>query len=388
MRIRPALRRWGDGALAAAFAAALLVELVEFADGLDVATAACGLLAAAALAFRQRAPLVVFAVSMTALHVLARIAPGFEEATAVYVLLFFFSLYSVGRHATGTEAWLGAIGVVVVIALFVSSDGTTVGPASIAYAAVFEGAPWAAGVALRLRREREAVMSSAAEEMRVQHQKDVDRLVGAERAKIARELHDVVAHAIAVTVLQARGARAVLTSDTRAARRALDAIEHTNTQALGDMRRLLAVLRDAEEDSAPSPQPSLARLDDLLAQVRSSGLAVDLAVDGAGRELPPGVDLSAYRIIQEALTNVIKHADARRACVRLSYDEHALTVGVTDDGTSAAREPGRPVPSVTGHGLIGIRERVAVVGGEVVVGPDDGGGFQLEARLPYALDQP
>ncbi|MGN6131540.1 MAG: sensor histidine kinase, partial [Nocardioidaceae bacterium] len=205
-----------------------------------------------------------------------------------------------------------------------------------------------------------------------------------------RELHDVVSHAISVTVLQARGGRKLVGQDDDAVRRALDAIEQTNAAALGDMRRLLAVLRDteseadvpAEPDGRAAPQPSLEHLDHLVARVRESGLPVDVAVGGAAEPVPPGVDLSAYRIIQEALTNTLKHAGpGARARVRVDYGHDGLTVEVRDDGRNGVpRGPG------TGHGLIGIRERVAVVGGEVETGPADGGGFVVRARLPYAVE--
>jgi signal transduction histidine kinase len=168
-------------------------------------------------------------------------------------------------------------------------------------------------------------------------------------------------------------------------REALDAIEHTNTQALGDMRRLLAVLRDTEGDPSTAPQPSLARLDSLLEDVRRSGLDVRLDATGGDRDVPPGVDLSAYRIVQEALTNVLKHAGPASAVVRLDYGADALRVAVTDDGARAGTN-GAARDLEGGHGLIGIRERVAVVGGEVTAGPADGGGFEINARLPYSVE--
>jgi signal transduction histidine kinase len=166
-------------------------------------------------------------------------------------------------------------------------------------------------------------------------------------------------------------------------RRALDAIEQTNTQALSDMRRLLSLLRDSEDHGRDDPQPSLERLEALLDQLRASGLSVRLEVHGdeAGGQVPPGVDLSAYRIIQEALTNVLKHAGpGATATVELGYGADDLTVTVSDDGRSPT------APDAHGHGLLGIRERVAVVGGQVEAGPSAGGGFVVRARLPYALE--
>jgi signal transduction histidine kinase len=313
------------------------------------------------------------------LQLLDNRVPAFADQTAFFVLSVFATLYSVGRYARGVEAWLGAVGVVCVVAGFVREDAGRFDPAAIAWFTALVGAPWAAGLALRLKQERETVMQSATERMREQHQESLRRLVISERATIARELHDVVAHAIAVTVLQARGARRMLTIDDDAVRRALDAIEHTNSQALGDMRRLLAALRDTEEQPIAGPQPSLSRLEELVDRVRESGLQVAVTTLGAPRDAPPGVDLSAYRIIQEALTNVIKHAKATRADVRLTYTNRALDVMVRDNGRA------RP-PDGTGHGLIGIRERVAVVGGEVTFDETASGGFQVQARLPYALE--
>ena len=176
----------------------------------------------------------------------------------------------------------------------------------------------------------------------------------------------MVAHAISVTVMQARGGRAVLGRDEEAVRRALDAIEQTNTAALSDMRRLLAVLRDTEgaDEGRAAPQPSLANLDRLVEQVRATGQPVELEVTGEAA-VPPG-DLSAYRIVQEALTNVIKHAGpGAQARVRVRYGADALEVAVADDGVGPIEQPDR----LGGHGLVGIRERVAVVGGQVTAGP-------------------
>jgi signal transduction histidine kinase len=217
-------------------------------------------------------------------------------------------------------------------------------------------------------------------ELKREQEERTRRAVAEERATIARELHDVVSHAISVTVLQSRGARRMLGRDEESVRRALDAIEHTNTQALGDMRRLLAVLRDTEGDAGITPQPSLARLDDLVADVTESGLQVEVRETGEERDVPPGVDLSAYRIIQESLTNVLKHAGAARATVSLDYEPDQLRLSVKDDGRGAANVNGN------GHGLVGIRERVAVVGGEIETGPGADGGFEVRARLPYSVE--
>jgi signal transduction histidine kinase len=212
--------------------------------------------------------------------------------------------------------------------------------------------------------------------------------VAAERARIARELHDVVSHAISVTVLQARGGRRLVGVDDAAVRRSLDAIEHTNTAALGDMRRLLAVLRDTEDVTTDGlmPQPSLSRLEELVEQVRGSGLPVDLEVSGEPGIVPPGVDLSAYRIVQEALTNVLKHAGTKaRARVQVTYRPDDVDVAVIDDGRLWV-SGGEATRHGDGHGLINIRERVAVVGGTVKAGPGPDGGFVVRAHLPFSVE--
>jgi signal transduction histidine kinase len=183
-----------------------------------------------------------------------------------------------------------------------------------------------------------------------------------------------------VVVVQARGGRAQLRAGAPdESLQAFDAIERTGEQALGEMRRLLGLLRQDDEQLARSPQPSLARLDALAEHVRAAGLPVELRVDGERVELPPGVDLSAYRIVQEALTNALKHAGRARAVVRVAYGPDVLEVEVTDDGAGAASGNG----AGGGHGLLGIRERVALVGGELDAGPLPGGGFVVRARLPY-----
>ena len=376
------LRRHGDLLWAVLLAAVITVELLAWAEDDLPRGVACALLATLPLAVRRRNPLVSFALVMAGLHLLVVVQPGFDNDSMVFVIAFFHSLWSLGRHARGLETWLGAAGLLVVMLLFADGEGgiAQTDPGDIAFLLGFVGAPWAAGLTVRLRRERETVLRAENRRLEDEQEERARRAVAEERARIARELHDVVSHAISVTVLQARGARRTLGVDEEQVRRALDAIEHTNTQALGDMRRLLAVLRDTESDRDTTPQPSLARLDDLLTRARESGLTVELVTEGADRDVPPGVDLSAYRIIQEALTNVLKHAGPASVRVRLDYRPDALGVSVADDGTATAAVNG------AGHGLIGIRERVAVVGGEVTAGPRPGGGFEVTARLPHSVE--
>jgi signal transduction histidine kinase len=220
----------------------------------------------------------------------------------------------------------------------------------------------------RLRSEREQLLVD-------EHEGRTAEAIADERARIARELHDVVAHAISVIVLQARGGRRMLGEHPEETRSALDAIERAGEQALGEMRRLLGMLRDTDERMALAPQPGLGRLEELAAEVGTAGLPVDVRVEGEPVDLPPGVDVSAYRIVQEALTNSLKHAGPARATVVVRYIPDALEVEVMDDG----RGNGAGVGS--GHGLAGIRERVGAYGGDLEAGAHPEGGFRVRARL-------
>ena len=385
------LRGYADPALAAVVLALYAWEIARWdpdRPGLLLAVAAVG---SVGLALRRRTPLVAFLLCGASIEGITTVAPGFDNDSAALVITFGVSLYSLGRYAVGLEQWLGVVALVAVMVSFVLSeaDATAVDSGDVGFVLLFAGAPWGAGVMIRLRLERERLLRERNAALQRDQEAQARAAVAAERARIARELHDVVAHAISVTVMQARGGRAMLGRDETEVRRALDAIEQTNTAALSDMRRLLAVLRDTEDhhDGRAAPQPSLANLDHLVEQVRATGLPVELAVTG-DVPVPPGVDLSAYRIVQEALTNVLKHAGpTASARVEVDYGPDSLRVTVLDDGVGpldAAAGPGTDGP---GHGLVGIRERVAVIGGRVETGsgPDDGG-FVVTAVLPYTLE--
>ncbi len=371
-------RRHRDQLFATVLASVMSLELVAWTDDGLARAFPLGLVATLPLALRRRSPLVCFLLVMLGLQLLGNHQPGFDNDSMAFVVAYLVALYSLGRYAVGVEAWLGAIGLLGAMFLFALSEDASLAAADLADVAFllgFVGAPWAAGLAVRLRGD----LALANARLVAEQEEQTRRAIAEERATIARELHDVVAHAISVTVLQSRGARRMLGRDEDQVRRSLDAIEHTNTQALGDMRRLLALLRDTEGDAAHAPQPSLARLDDLVADVEDSGLPVLVETTGDDTGIPPGVDLSAYRIIQEALTNVLKHAGPATATVSLTFGADDLTLAVTDTGSGGH-------VNGTGHGLVGIRERVAVVGGEVEVGPGPDGGFALRARLPYSVE--
>jgi signal transduction histidine kinase len=241
---------------------------------------------------------------------------------------------------------------------------------------------WLAGFALRER----AVQVEAAEIRATEAERERDAVsriaVAEERARIARELHDIVAHAVGVMVLQVGAVRHNLPETRAEDADALRSVERTGRTALAEMRRLLGALRREGDDLELTPQPGLDGLDSLLDEIDHAGLPVRLHVDGEPFPLPQAIDLSAYRIVQEGLTNVLKHADANRADVTVRYAPEQLEIEVRDDGAGNATSDG------LGHGLIGIRERVKIYGGEMSAERANGGGFVLRTRLPLGADRP
>jgi signal transduction histidine kinase len=231
---------------------------------------------------------------------------------------------------------------------------------------------WVVGDSTRSQRERTAWLAQRQED-------EARRAAAEERVRIARDLHDVVAHHISVIAVQAEAAQEVLAAHPERAEGAMATVADTARSALGELRRMLALLRS---DAGRAPQPDLGAVDELVASVRSAGLAVEVRTTGPARPVDGVVGVTAYRIVQEALTNVLRHADARRACVDLAFEADALVIRVADDG----RGPRAVRPGATdgggGQGLVGMRERVSVLGGRLETGPAPGGGFAIEARLP------
>ena len=242
------------------------------------------------------------------------------------------------------------------------------------------GLVWAVGYAVGQHRAYERQLLQERARQAQEELARARRGVTEERMRIARELHDVVAHSMSVITVQAGYGHLVIDRDPGQARAALGAIETTGREALTEMRRLLGVLRadDGEDAAARTPVPGLAELDRLVAQTAGAGVQVELEIAGRPRPLPWGIELSAYRIVQEALTNVVKHADVPASRVRIAYEERALSIEVTDDGLA------RPVPDGAGHGLLGMRERVNLYGGQLQAGPLPGRGFRVLARLPLS----
>ncbi|HXH88273.1 MAG TPA: sensor histidine kinase [Gaiellaceae bacterium] len=211
---------------------------------------------------------------------------------------------------------------------------------------------------------------------------DALRAIEEERGRIARELHDVVAHSVSVMTVQAGAVRRLLAPEQQREREALLTVEETGRETLTEMRRLLAVLRQEGEVPALAPQPGLASLTSLVAQVREAGLPVELRYEGEQISLPPGIDLSAYRIVQEALTNTLEHAGPARAWVAIRFGTDQIEVEVANDGVADSSGDG------FGRGLVGMRERVALCGGELTAGPRPGGGYTISARLPVTGSAP
>ena len=237
-------------------------------------------------------------------------------------------------------------------------------------------AAYGVGFALRGQRIQSTILAQRAERLEREREQKARLAVAEERVRIARELHDIVAHAISVVVVQAQAGQRVLQGEQASAREALGSIETTGRQALVEMRRLLGIVRREDGELPLAPRPSLAQLAVLAESVREAGLPVELRVEGDPKPLPPGVDLSAYRIVQEALTNALKHAGPASAQVVVRYRQSEVELEIADDGR------GRADGSEGGHGLVGIRERAALVGGNVECETNGGGGYTVRARLP------
>jgi signal transduction histidine kinase len=306
---------------------------------------------------------------------------------AILGIAILVAVYSVAAYGSRWVPLAGLAGVEVALVAVQRTPGRT-GAVTLVINMGVVAAAWLLGhfahnyraYAGRLE-ERTAELERAREEL-------ARRAVTEERLRLARELHDVVAHAMSVIAVQSGVGAHIADTQPKEAAKALVAIEATSRAALEELRRLLGVLRQADEPQGElAPVPGLGDLDGLLAEAGKAGLAVRLQVHGTRPPLPAGVDLSAYRIVQEALTNVVKHAGPATAQVVVGYRDQEIRVEVTDDGRGAVTSVGDGRVG-SGHGLIGMRERVAAFGGDLEVGPRPGGGFRVAARLPFAADQP
>jgi len=298
------------------------------------------------------------------------------------------ALYSMAAYCSRrTAAIVGAVtGVVVLAALLPTQAEADFLDYLLVY--LLLGSAWMLGDLARTQRAYTAQLEDQAVRLERERELESRRAVAEERARIARELHDVIAHNVSMMVVQAEAGPVVVERDPARAVAAFDSIATTGRQALGEMRRLLGVLREGDQTPVLAPQPGIGQLPELVERVRQAGVPVELVVEGEPAPLPPGVDLSAYRIVQEALTNTVKHAGPSRARVRVRYGERHLELEVTDDGHGPGDSNGRSGggngrSGGQGQGLIGMRERAGLFGGRLEAGPRPGGGFAVLAHLPF-----
>lgn len=288
-----------------------------------------------------------------------------------------------GNLSDTVKARVG-LAVVIVGAALVVHNGPNPGASEMVYVPLTFAVAWIAGFLLRVRSTQTEVAEQRAARAERERTVAARLAVAEERTRIARELHDVVAHAVSVMVLQTGAVRHRLPDSLDADREALSGVERTGRDALAEMRRVLGALRHGDEDAELAPQPGLDGLDALVAQVEQAGVPVQLEVVGDPALLPRGLELSAYRIVQEALTNTLKHAAASRADVVVRYGDEDLRIEVRDDGSGATAAS----RNGSGHGLVGVRERVAIYGGEMSAGPAPEGGYVLSVRLPLGGEWP
>lgn len=335
--------------------------------------AVMALVTAGALLFRRFAPFSAVLVSAAGAAFFTLVDPGGAYDTSSMFFVLLLACWAAGSLLDPRRAGI-AFAAVLVTGWLVMLRGP--------------GVPWTEALWITLPLSGVFVLSVAAarrseavrhaEERARRSEAEAQRAVEQERARITRELHDVLAHSVSVMTVQASAVRRLLTPDQEREREALLTVEETGRQALAEMRRMLGIMRDDAEPAARAPQPGIGTLPQLLDQIRQSGLPVELTIEGEPVRLPAGVDLSAYRIVQEALTNTLRHAGPAHAWVAVRYGGEDVEIEVANDGSSESDRDG------AGHGLVGMRERVALCGGELVSGPRPGGGFRIAARLPVA----
>jgi signal transduction histidine kinase len=392
-----------DAAVAAAFAIAALVslsatfELLRQDPTLDTPArpplVLALLLVTLPLALRRRFPLSVAVVVIVAFVVgrlvLAPDLPGLSAWEGIVsVWACWLALYSAVVHGRGVSRTTLVVAVLSVVLLGevvreIYGDALLGLPLNqgfqLAYNVVILALPLVLGAAVRSSRARRRELIERAVELQREREENARRAVLEERVRIARELHDVVAHHVSVMGVQAGAARRVMGRQPEKAEEALGSIESSSRQAVAELHRLLGFLRQAGQSDDLAPQPALSQLPALVARAGQGPLAVELTVEGDPRPLPPTLEVSAYRVVQEALTNALRHSGGTTALVRVGYRPAALEIEVHDDGPG--RAPARPA-NLGGHGLIGMRERVGLHGGDLRAGPDPRGGFAVRATFP------
>ena len=340
----------------------------------DAVSVLLTLLVAVPYYFRRHGPLVVLVLSEIGVVLLT----ARDDQTGATPSLLLIGVYTLGAWASGRDRVIGASAMAVglLIVGVVGIPGSS--GADLLFTCVTFIAAYLFGSTMRNRRLYSEQLEQRALALEKDREEEARRAVAEERLHIAQELHDVVAHSMGVIAVQAGVGAHVIDNDPGEAKKSLEAIAHTSRSTLAEIRRMLGVLRD-DSGAAYEPAPGVGDLDRLVRDIGSAGVDVELKHEGLRTELPPGVDFTAYRIVQEALTNVLKHAGPASATVTVGYEPGALRLEVVDNGRGVN---GRA--ALGGHGLLGMRERVAVYGGSFEVGPRAGGGFRVAVRLPYA----
>jgi signal transduction histidine kinase len=347
------------------------------ARALDTLGVGLILLQTVPLAWRRRHPVAVLAVSLSALFAFSIL--GYFASFAAFGFLIALFTVAAHRHRHVSIPAGIASGVALWLILVFRREPIEIDAILAEYMIV--SAAWFLGDSLRIRREQVVQLEDRALRLERDREEKARQAVANERRVIARELHDVVAHNVSVMVAQAGAARRIASAEPTAALATLGNIEDVGREALVEMRRLMGLLRtESDRVVERSPEPGMHNLEALTAQVTEAGVPVDLRIEGTARPLPAGLDLSAFRIVQEALTNILKHAGEARANVLVRYGDGRLDLQIDDDGAGPEGRPARPDRLRYGH--LGMRERVALFGGELFVGGRPGGGYRVAASLP------
>jgi signal transduction histidine kinase len=336
------------------------------------------------IAVRRRWPLGAVLAVGVAVTLQEALGGDLLENTLAPIFSFPLVVYGVAAYCDRRRAFAGLVFALTLVWLVVLIADNSEG-GDYLFTALLVFGPWLVGRIVAARVELAVELRDKADRLEREQEKQAQLAVAHERARIARELHDVVAHNVSVMVVQAAAARRMIDHDASKAKEALASVEQTGRSALREMRRVVGMLGQRDEELALAPQPSVDELDWLIERAREAGLEVDLTIEGEKKRLESGVDLSAFRIVQEALRNTLKHAGPAKAQVTLKYGEHDVEVDVSDNGhgVRAPAENG----AVTGHGLLGMRERVAMLGGEIEAGYQKDGGFGVHARLPLEREE-
>jgi signal transduction histidine kinase len=353
--------------LALAMTAGIEAELALNGDLDSVGQALAAALLTLPLAVRFRWPLFTITAGAVGSVVMTTLNEGADDPI-LGIVAALLALYAVGSRTTGWRFWLGgAIALVGGAASLLIREGVTSDLATITLIT---------GVGLLIGRAL-GVLETETEVLEREGDERAEQAVADERSRIARELHDVIGHSISVMGVQAGAVRRVLRPEQEREREALLAVEQTGREAVAEMRRLIGLLR-TDESGIAGPSPSLSRVEQLVSDMRQAGLPVELRVEGNLDGLPPGADLAGYRVVQEALTNALKHAGGAHVCATVRADGRDLSIEILDDGDGSAATANGHI----GHGLLGMRERVSLYGGELRAGPRPEGGFRVEARIP------